>query len=205
MDKEFRVGEWVLLHNTRVKKGLSPKFTKPWDGPFYVSSQGLNHTYKIIRCSNNKAIRSFIHANRLKPYNNPAHRKHLDPPTATEPIDDSHQPATEDADHTNQPDDTIRLNDAIPPPNPLGNQPQTPIIQYPNGTPDQIPADVLPEDDTHLLNPQPYALPPTTQTGDGIQNQNPQPPDDKPHLMLFMDMWKNLSSTNTYEVKNTFL
>lgn len=178
VDKEFRVGEWVLLHNTRVKKGLSPKFTKPWDGPFYVSSQGLNHTYKIIRCSNNKAIRSFIHANRLKPYNNPAHRKHLDPPPATEPIDDSHQPATEDADHTNQPDDPIRLNNAIQPPNPLGNQPQTLIIQYPNGTPDQIPSDVLPEDDTHLLNPQPYALPPTTQTGDGIQNQNPQPPDD---------------------------
>lgn len=121
-DQQIR--NWgIQFHNTKVKKDLSPKFPKPWDGTLYVSSQGLNHTYKIIHCSNNKAIRSFIHANRLKPYNNPAHRKHLDPPIATEPIDDSHQPGTEDTDHTNQPNDPIRLNDALPPPNTLGNQP----------------------------------------------------------------------------------
>ena len=112
--RQFRIGEWVLLHNPKVPKGHSPKFHKPWDGPFYISEHGLNNTYKIIRCSNNKGHRAYIHSNRLKPYNNPAHRKSLDPPPVTDPIDNTHQPP-QNAEPNNtqtQPTQDPTLNDA---------------------------------------------------------------------------------------------
>lgn len=76
----FRVGQSVLLHSTKVPVGLSPKLHDPWDGPFYITAIGPNNTYKLRRCSNHKELKSFIHANRLKRYENPDDRPSLDPP-----------------------------------------------------------------------------------------------------------------------------
>ncbi|KAK3088363.1 hypothetical protein FSP39_018216 [Pinctada imbricata] len=67
----FCVGQSVLLHTNRVAKGLSPKLSNPWDGPLYIGATGPNNTYKIIRSSTNKTMKSFVHANRLKAYNLP--------------------------------------------------------------------------------------------------------------------------------------
>lgn len=49
---DFRVGQSVLLHSTKVPVGLSPKLHDPWDGPFYITAIGPNNTYKLRRCSN---------------------------------------------------------------------------------------------------------------------------------------------------------
>lgn len=64
----FRVGQSVLLHSTKVPIGLSPKLSNPWDGPFYITAIGPNNTYKLRKCSSHKELKSYIHANRLKPY-----------------------------------------------------------------------------------------------------------------------------------------
>lgn len=92
---DFRVGQSVLLHSTKVPVGLSPKLHNPWDGPFYITAIGPNNTYKLRRCSNHKELKSFIHANRLKRYENPDDLPSLDPPPPTEPIIDNHLPPEE--------------------------------------------------------------------------------------------------------------
>lgn len=82
---DLRVGQSVLLYSTKVPVGLSPKLHNPWDGPFYITAIGPNNTFKLRRCSNHKELKSFIHANRLKRYENPDDRPSLDPPPPTEP------------------------------------------------------------------------------------------------------------------------
>lgn len=119
--REFRVGQYVLLHTTKVPQGLSPKLTSPWEGPFYVCKVGPNNTYKVRRCSNNKELKSFIHVNRLKPYNDPDHRPSFDPPRPDEPIDDAHyppdpvipQPPDAPIDATHQPPETAPVQQTI--------------------------------------------------------------------------------------------
>lgn len=91
-EPDFDVGQSVLLHQTYVPKGLSPKLHNPWDGPYYITEKGPNNTYQLRRWSDNKVLRSRIHANRLKHYEKPEHRKVLDPPPPEIPIDDSHLP-----------------------------------------------------------------------------------------------------------------
>ncbi|KAK3084156.1 hypothetical protein FSP39_009188 [Pinctada imbricata] len=96
----FRIGQSVLMHTTRVPQGLSPKLHNPWDGPFYIAAIGPNNTYKIRRCSTHKELKSYIHANRLKAYNNPTHRPLLDPPT-DHSRDNTHLPPNTNVSDTN--------------------------------------------------------------------------------------------------------
>lgn len=185
VNKEFRVGEWVLLHNTKVRKGLSPKFTKPWDGPFYIARQGSNNTYKIIRCSNNKALKSHIHANRLKPYNNPAHRQHLDPPPDAEIIDDTHLPPDNYANeqhvnpNPNNIQDATANNDATQPLQAPGDQPPTPTQPNNSGAPNPVPPDA-PQGKNSSQPPssQPEIHPPDALTGEDTQPTPSQTSDD---------------------------
>ncbi|XP_071085734.1 uncharacterized protein [Haliotis cracherodii] len=66
-EPNFSLGQQVFLHNPAVTKGLSPKLTQPWKGPYYISATGPNHTFKLHRCSDNMEHKSMVHANRLKP------------------------------------------------------------------------------------------------------------------------------------------
>ena len=125
----FRIGELVMLHSTRVPQGLSPKLHCPWDGPFYITSVGPNCTYKLRRCSTHKELKSHIHANRLKSYNNPNQRPSLNPPPVNEPIDDSHQP----------PDDPPMEQKPHPLPTPAQNPPG-----QPNARPEPAPPTIPP-------------------------------------------------------------
>ena len=116
----FRLGEYVMLHSTRVPKGLSPKLHPPWDGPFYITNVGPNNTYKLRRCSTHKELTSPVHANRLKIYHNPEHRRQLDPPL-NNPPDDNHIPSQENNNDNNNND-----NEQLVAPNQHEvNQPQT--------------------------------------------------------------------------------
>lgn len=71
------------MHTTKVPLGLTPKLYSKYDGPFYIAAEGSNHTYKLRRRSNNKLLKSYINANRLKHYHDPAHRRNLDLPLET--------------------------------------------------------------------------------------------------------------------------
>ncbi|CAC5414433.1 unnamed protein product [Mytilus coruscus] len=70
-EPDFRIGDKVLLQCMKVPKGLSPKLHAKWIGPYYITNVGQNNTYKLRRLSDHKIIKSRIHANRIKPYEDP--------------------------------------------------------------------------------------------------------------------------------------
>jgi len=64
---QILVGFKVLLHSDVIKPGQCAKFHKPWTGPYLVTNKtddGL--LYTLRHCSTGKPIRSAVHANRLK-------------------------------------------------------------------------------------------------------------------------------------------
>ena len=72
---DYKQGDKVWLSVRKYPIGVSPKLCDKWDGPFFVTREGANSTYKLTRCSNNKPIKSYIHANRLKHYHDPEFRR----------------------------------------------------------------------------------------------------------------------------------
>ncbi|XP_053388186.1 uncharacterized protein LOC128551363 [Mercenaria mercenaria] len=68
----FNVHDNVWRYNPRTEPGLSPKLTQRWTGPFYIAEK--NSVKSIIDSEKYKTIKSVVHANRFKPYFNPALR-----------------------------------------------------------------------------------------------------------------------------------
>ena len=69
-EPKMQVGEKVLMHDPTTKTGECPKLKKRWRGPFMIvdrSTDGLS--YKLRDCETGKELRSHIHANRLKRFN----------------------------------------------------------------------------------------------------------------------------------------
>ena len=65
--KVYSVGEKVWLNCPAVPRGLSPKFHRPWKGPFTVVKVFDKAVYRIQSdCSPRKRL--VVHSNRLKPY-----------------------------------------------------------------------------------------------------------------------------------------
>jgi hypothetical protein len=59
----FAVGEKVLLHDEKLRRGRSSKLSLPYIGPYeIVSVDGVNITLQLPR---NKTLK--VHAKRLKP------------------------------------------------------------------------------------------------------------------------------------------
>ena len=75
-EPNFQLRQQVMLKKHNVKPGLSKKLSQKYDGPFYITKVNPNHTFDLRRQSNHKALRSRVHANRLKPYYNPALRQY---------------------------------------------------------------------------------------------------------------------------------
>ena len=60
----FVLGDKVLLHDDRVRRGRSAKLTTPWIGPYeIVDIDDVNVTLRLTR---NRTLK--VHANRLKPF-----------------------------------------------------------------------------------------------------------------------------------------
>ncbi|CAC5378790.1 unnamed protein product [Mytilus coruscus] len=76
-EPDFRVGNRVLLQGMKVPKGLSSKLQAKWVGPFYITDVGKNKTYKLRRASNHKIVKSRIHANRIKHYEDPRDHREI--------------------------------------------------------------------------------------------------------------------------------
>jgi len=69
-EPELQVGEKVMMYDPATKTGECPKLKKRWMGPFLVverSTDGLS--YKLRHCETGKELRSHIHVNRLKKFN----------------------------------------------------------------------------------------------------------------------------------------
>ena len=85
----FTTGNRVFLSNHATKKGLSPKLTDKWLGPFYIVDTRSNNTYLLRDCDTHKLRRGYVHANRLKMHVDPCERQTnpiLPPPSVT--VDD---------------------------------------------------------------------------------------------------------------------
>nr|XP_022288452.1 uncharacterized protein LOC111100657 [Crassostrea virginica] len=83
--------------------------------------------YKLRKCSNHKELKSPVHANRLKPYDDPEHRPSLNAPPQNEPRDERHVPLQQRLiqHQPNNHQHLHRLNQPQPPP------PQTSQVHRP--------------------------------------------------------------------------
>ena len=64
--KQFHQGDAVWLHNPARKKGISPKLTRQWEGPYTVITRLSDVTYRIQLSARSKP--KIVHFNRLKEY-----------------------------------------------------------------------------------------------------------------------------------------
>ena len=69
--EEFLINDAVWLHNPVRKKGITPKLTRNWTGPYLVVGKLSNLLYKIQLSARSKP--TVVHRNRLWKYrgNNP--------------------------------------------------------------------------------------------------------------------------------------
>lgn len=75
---DFQIGDKVLLKIHKVPKGVSRKLYDKSGGPFLISEKGPNYTYKLIRVSNMRPLKSLINASNIRPYYDPeVHRADL--------------------------------------------------------------------------------------------------------------------------------
>ena len=77
-EPKYHLGQQVMLRKMNITPGLSKKLEPKYEGPYYITKIGPNHTYNLRRQSNHKPLRSRVHANRLKPYHNPVLRRYKD-------------------------------------------------------------------------------------------------------------------------------
>jgi len=69
-EPEMQVGEKVMMHDPVTKIGECPKLKKRWKGPFMVVERSVDGlSYKLRHCETGKELRSHMHANRLKKFN----------------------------------------------------------------------------------------------------------------------------------------
>ena len=62
----FSRGDWVWLYNPTRKKGISPKLSRPWKGPYLVTEKVNDVIYRIQLSSRSKP--KVVHRNRLWAY-----------------------------------------------------------------------------------------------------------------------------------------
>ena len=62
----YKPGDNVWLHSSVIPKGLSPKLSSPWEGPYKIVQCLEDVTYKIKNTVNQKE--TIVHYDRLKPF-----------------------------------------------------------------------------------------------------------------------------------------
>ena len=71
---KFMVRDNVWLYNPKTEPGKSPKLTRKWTGPYYISEKLSEVNFRLRNLATHQAVKSVVHANRLRPYTNPALR-----------------------------------------------------------------------------------------------------------------------------------
>lgn len=82
-DVQFNVGQRVWIYTKKVKRGLSKKLLSKWNGPFRICRK-LSPVHFQVRTCDNRLVATTVHANRLKPFYDPADRPIL-PPQVDDP------------------------------------------------------------------------------------------------------------------------
>ena len=70
----FVVGQRVWVYFPVVKQGTSHKLQRKWRGPYYICTELQGNAFILRQCSDNKQLRSPVHAVRLKPFFDPQDR-----------------------------------------------------------------------------------------------------------------------------------
>ena len=110
---DYIIGEKVLLKIQKVPKGQSRKLYDVSGGPFVISEKGPNFTYKLIRCSNMRPLKSLINASNL--------RRYYDPETARDQLSYNNTQDAQPTQNSQMLDDNQpqrQPDDQIPQPNP---------------------------------------------------------------------------------------
>ena len=79
LDAPFAIGQRVWIYTPKVKSGLSKKFLARWYGPYRICRQ-LSPVHYQVRTCDNRLVATTVHANRLKPFYDPADQPILPPP-----------------------------------------------------------------------------------------------------------------------------
>ena len=91
----FEIGQRVWVYTPKTKKGLSKKLLYSWFGPYRIVEQSSPVHYRL-RSKSNKKVTFAVHANRMKPFVDPALRP-IEPPSNDDPsepyLDESDIPA----------------------------------------------------------------------------------------------------------------
>ena len=66
VQRKFIVGDWVWLYDASRRRGVCPKLTPNWKGPFMVMAKLSDVIYRIQQSSKGKP--KVIHIDRLKAY-----------------------------------------------------------------------------------------------------------------------------------------
>ena len=90
-DVPFKIGQRCWVYTPKPKKGLSKKFRHFWHGPFRICRKLSPVHYQLCTCDN-RLIATTVHANRMKPFYDPADRPIL-PPQEDDPNEISLQPS----------------------------------------------------------------------------------------------------------------
>jgi hypothetical protein len=67
----FKLNDQVLLKVLKRTPGKKQKLQPRWEEPFYIVKVNPNHSYRLRNAETHVALKSSIHANRLKLYRNP--------------------------------------------------------------------------------------------------------------------------------------
>ncbi|XP_044164848.1 uncharacterized protein LOC122948816 [Acropora millepora] len=81
----FEIGQRVWVYTPKTKKGLSKKLLYNWFGPYRILEQSSPVHYRL-RSKNNKKVTFAVHANRMKPFVDPALRP-IEPPIDDDPTE----------------------------------------------------------------------------------------------------------------------
>ena len=115
----FEVGQRVWVYTPKMK-GLSKKLLYNWFGPYRITEQSSPVHYHL-HSKNNKKVTFAVHANRMKPFVDPASRP-IKPPSNDEPnepyLDESDIPAdsfepSESNSHSNGTIITVKHNASV--------------------------------------------------------------------------------------------
>ena len=116
----FKPGDPVWLHNPSRKKGRTPKFQRPWEGPYLVTSRLDDLIYRIQRGPRSRP--KVVHVDRLKQYQGHSFVNWLtESKTGREEVRSTKDTVSTHGDSTEQPD-----SDSVPPAKKLEQGPATP-------------------------------------------------------------------------------
>lgn len=96
----FKVGDRVFLKIEKVQPGKKKKLEPKWMGPYSIMENRHNLIYKLLDLKSLRPVKSFIHANRLKPYHDP---RDFRPPPQQIALENDNDSNDSENDDVNQP------------------------------------------------------------------------------------------------------